>query len=111
MNSSLIQMEIEKKNQTSPYFTPPNWVMNLKTDMNVFPYTRYFRGKQNSYTPFIFDREAGYSPICYQIKNKTTSNQNLITANVCFQMPCSTILPCQNNSFQTNQNQCVYYTP
>jgi len=111
-NVSMIQHEIQQKIKCpQPYFPPSYSVSRVHTDMNVFPYTRYFRGRQNSMSPYIFDREAGYSPICEQTTTKKTNNQSLLLADVCFQMPCSTRLPCQKGTFQSNVNQCVYCSP
>lgn len=111
MNFQLIQNEILKKNNFTPYYPQNNFVLNIGTDMNVFPYTRFFRGKQNELNPSFFSREAGYSPLCYETKKSNVTNQNLLLANTCFQMPCSTILPCQYKTFQSNTNQCVFYSP
>jgi len=111
MNSFYIQQEIEKKKMMKPYCPINNIVYQIQTDMNVFPYTRYFRGRQDSDSPFFFEREAGYSPICNSISYQDKTNQNLLLANTCFQMPCSTILPCRSNSFQPNLNFCVYTSP
>jgi hypothetical protein len=111
MNSDFLKHEIEKKNNFIPYHLQNNFVKNIKTDMNIFPYNRYFRGKQNSDSPHFFDRQAGYSKICNQTSQSKLSNQNLILADCCFQMPCTTILPCSKNTYQPNVNQCVFYCP
>lgn len=110
----IIQIEIEKKKMSKPYFPDPDLIYQIKTDVNEWPYRRYFRGKKDSYTPHIWEREAGYSTVLTTINTNNKVNETLVGATCCFQLPCSTILPCKNNSqnqYLPNTNQCVFTSP
>jgi len=103
----IIQKEIKKKNSFTPYFPDPNLLFNIKTDINQFPYPRFFRGKINSSIPHFWDREAGYSPIINNNSTPLYSSSLLIAPkDANFQPPCSTILP----SFINNSDK-VYISP
>jgi hypothetical protein len=114
MNQKIIESEIQRKISPNPYFPNPNLIYKIKTDMDTFPYQRFFRGKRTDYYPNIWDREAGYSPINTTITTANPVNESLILAkDACFQMPCSTILPCKADSscYQCNKKQCVFISP
>ena len=56
-NNKIIKHHIEMKNKPEPYKVDPKLL--TVTDMNVFPYNRFFRGKYYSDKPIVFNREAG----------------------------------------------------
>lgn len=65
------------------------------TDMDVFPYPRFYRNNYNSEKCFTFEREAGWKPRrddCYQIASGI--KRELFYPNNCFQAPPSTQYPC-----------------
>lgn len=69
---------------------------NTMTDMDVFPYPRYFRGSYLSETPIVMDREAGWRPVenkCYSINLPEPDIRNEYP-NHCFQTATSTVYPC-----------------
>ena len=59
--SDFIKKQIERKNNYNiPYYATKNSVTKTMTDMDHFPYTRYFRGVYNESNPVVMDREAGF---------------------------------------------------
>ena len=107
LNQEYVQKNIQLKNSFTPYHQFGNQIKNVVTDVDHFPYTRFYRGVYNMNTPVIWEREAGYkrlnnngydfTPI-YSIQKPTYS----------FQVPCSTILPSDftepNNVSMKNRN-------
>lgn len=68
---------------------------NIKTDMDVFPYPRHYRGIPESETPVVMDREAGWTPRhdnCYKVP--ITVESTSYYPNHCFQGAPSTVYPC-----------------
>ena len=57
-----IQQMIFDKNQFEPYFVNGKNIKMVLTDMDHFPYRRWFRGVYNDYEPVIHSRFAGYRP-------------------------------------------------
>ena len=83
---------IELKQQSSPYLSSG---INLPiTDVDSFPYTRFYRGDYKSSLPAVFDRQAGWKPRCdgkyVPIKEPTT----ILYPNHCFQSAVTTVYPC-----------------
>lgn len=94
-NKFIVKNEIIKKIGNCPYIPNLNITREIKTDMDHFPYTRWYRGVYNSDKPIIMDREAGWQ-IIDNDKYITLSNEKDEKPNHCFQAPCSTIYPCFN---------------
>ena len=95
---NFVQAQITAKNSYNPYYARANMVSNATTDMDVFPYPRFYRGKPTDPNPNVMEREAGFR-VRYQAGytpqiNLTDPNK----PNVCFQPACSTIFPCIGNS-------------
>jgi len=114
-NIPLVQSFI--KNYVVNNVLPPQDNLYLvKTDINEFPYPRFFRGSASSTSPIFWEREAGYCPIVSPIKDTPIYDlgQNEYISP-CFQLPCSTILPCKASNkkryFEQNTNQCIYHSP
>ena len=94
---------INKKNTTRPYMASGNVVSNVITDMDHWPYTRYFRGVYYFPDPIIMEREAGFRPRednCYNLNIPMTE---VPENNLCFQSACSTIFPCNPSRFADKQ--------
>lgn len=92
-----IQKYIQEKIKQTPIGpTPASYLRPIVTDMDVFPYNRFFRGIADCSTPRVFDREAGHRPwrndLYYGTSTPTPPSAE--TRGHCFQIPCSTILPC-----------------
>jgi hypothetical protein len=56
-NNKIIKHHIHMKINPEPYRVDTNKLTT--TDMNIFPYTRFFRGKYYLDKPQVFNREAG----------------------------------------------------
>ena len=113
-NQKTIQREISNKiNSRGAYYPPPQSIFEVKTDVNVFPYQRFWRGNRFDYNPRVWDREAGYSPLITTIATDNDVNMALQGLDTCFQLPCSTILPCRpnDNNYQPNTRSKVYISP
>lgn len=108
-----IQKQIQESIQSSSgYFPPSEEIYKVQTDINVWPYNRYFRGSPSSDEPIIWEREAGYQEILPQkpIQSILTFQKEPYPTT-CFQIPCSTTLPCQSNNFQPSRKSCIYISP
>ncbi len=84
---------IYKLNYNNPYYGGINPASSIVTDMDNFPYNRYFRGRHNCSNPIVFEREAGFRPLetkCY----RTRCNITHVKPNYCFQFAPSTTIPC-----------------
>ena len=96
-----------------PYYCPSNVFRSVQTDINEFPYQRYYRGKPDVYYPIVWEREAGYQRIKSSPSCQPRPGPETDLTNLCFQIPCSTVLPCnpQTKAVLSNQNNCVYISP
>ncbi len=93
-NLNNIRSFILKKKSSLPYLSTLEDAKTVITDMDHFPYTRFYRGSYLSSMPSVFEREAGWRPIhnkCYSIN---LPKPIAPYPNHCFQMPCSTEMPC-----------------
>ena len=94
MNIQNLSNQINHKLSSTPYYGTSNDTSKTLTDMDNFPYTRFYRGVYNSTMPIVIEREAGWRPIyknCY-IPNKC---ENPIEyPNHCFESACSVVYPC-----------------
>ena len=93
-NDSFMKTSIQRKmNYDVPFFATESSVTKTQTDFDSFPYTKWYRGIAGSSEPIIIDRKAGFRPRtdeCYETK---TCPEN-VQSDLCFQFPCSTVLPC-----------------
>ena len=99
-NRALIQQQIEYKNRLSIPYTP--YASNLRhvhSDVDHFPYTRFYRGQFNDTRPHIWDREAGYHRLqdgAYDAHLLYVQNPHQSPT----QIPCTTVLrkhmPCRD---------------
>ncbi len=88
-----VRSMINRKNGSVPFYSNGEDVKMSITDYDHFPYTRYFRGVPESSRPIVAEREAGWRPrqnTCYTVNTKVEKKP----VNYCFQVPCSTTLPC-----------------
>lgn len=84
----------QKLDYSSPYYGRDNTVRGMVTDMDHFPYTRYFRGVYDSEYPKVMDREAGWrvrQDGCYK---GLLGFKAPLYPNFCYEAPCSTVYPC-----------------
>ena len=92
-NIKFVRNQISDKNGDTPHFGTINNATSVVTDMDHFPYTRFYRGVYNSPNPIVFEREAGWRPQrndCYNTK----CNAKSVYPDHCFEAPCSTVYPC-----------------
>lgn len=93
LNNSInfVKTQIQQKNSSSPYLANTDMIQSVYTDMNTFPYHRFYRGNSRP-NPTIFNREAGYH-YREEHKNNITPYNSLSelkkdiqqhTPNVCF---------------------------
>lgn len=113
-NRRIISGYIQAKLHT-PGIVPANYLSSITTDMDHFPYSRYYRGMTTCEKPRVFDREAGrrqwrVEPIDVESLKKMAQPRDF---QGCFQIPCSTILPCvvQETTFKRPMNICVNVPP
>lgn len=96
-NKLFISQEIEKKKSYTPILATSTLLYKTKTDMDQFPYQRFFRGKMYSDKPHIHEREAGFRLLDTKGYQQSCSTPTYIEPpySTCFQNPCSTVLPCR----------------
>jgi len=86
--------QIKNKLSYNPYYGTSNDTQQTVTDMDHFPYTRFFRGDFESDRPIVFEREAGWR----YTENNCYKNQDPIKPlnhkNICYESACSTVYPC-----------------
>jgi len=90
--SAFIRDQIAMKQGTRPYYGTAT--QQVVTDMDHFPYTRYFRGRYESSQPIVFDREAGWRPVNDACYKGSCDARPLPYPTHCFEAPCSTVYPC-----------------
>lgn len=94
-----------KLNYNVPYYATQESAQSILTDMDHFPYKRYFRGKYNEDNPILFEREAGFRPRrdkCYM----HLSIPQPFKPNYCWEYPCSTVLPCKDDKKVVPEKNC-----
>lgn len=93
MNTYINNLKV-LKNGSVPFYASAT--SNL-TDMDVFPYNRFFRGIPESDVPVIHNRMAGWKPRhdkCYNIPKVVDANSSDYYPNHCYQSAPSTTYPC-----------------
>jgi hypothetical protein len=111
-NIASVRKQIHEKNGCDPYYGTVNDAVSVVTDMDHFPYTRFFRGVYKSTYPVVMERESGWRPqrnSCYSVNN---CNQKAPYPNHCFQTACSTVYPCYSQSDSEStlvkiNNECI----
>lgn len=92
-NIEYVRRQIEAKKSHKPYIGTIEDTLNIVTDMDHNPYTRFYRGIYNSHDPVVFEREAGWRAVknnCYRV----ACNQKQSYPNHCWESACSTTYPC-----------------
>lgn len=90
-NRNFVSVMCENKKNYQPYFSSGPSTM---TDVDVFPYTRNFRGRFDVEKAIVLDREAGWREMrtnCYKPVDK---HDIKYYPNHCFQGAPSTTYPC-----------------
>lgn len=119
-NVASVRKQISEKNGSNPFYGTRNGVESVITDMDHFPYTRFFRGIYKSTEPVVVERESGWRPhraTCYSINYCKDKDPY---PNHCFETACSTVYPCYPKIIkrhsdreelldQLNNNSIVHY--
>lgn len=109
--SSPLQAQIAQKVQYGKAFYANNLDVGYTvTDMDHFPYTRFYRGEYQSPEPVIFNREAGYrfvSQRCYDTQPEFATPY----PNYCYESACSTIYPCVPGQLIADTRAWVWRSP
>ena len=115
LNVDFVRQQILHKNSNTPYFALDSTVTNVVTDMDHFPYSRWYRGVYDFSEPIVAEREAGFRKLendAYKprIPIKPEKNRPL-----CFQAPCSTVYPCfaddKNSKKHCMNDNCITFSP
>lgn len=93
-NIELLRTQISKKISSVPYFATNNLARGVITDMDHHPYSRWFRGVYYNPEPIVMEREAGWRPLENNCYNLIIPPQKEIAPEHCFEVPCTTTLPC-----------------
>ena len=89
-----VRKQIISKINYLPHVGTLNGASSVLTDMDHFPYTRFYRGVPSSSQPVMFEREAGWRPqreSCYKLHKIQEQDPY---PNHCFESACSTVYPC-----------------
>lgn len=112
VNERKIQEQIHQKmDLNSAYYCPSTIYRDIRTDVSEFPYRRFFRGKADATYPSIYGRDAGYSPIENSPAFATRPPAETGLTDLCFQLPCSTILPCHGSHYLPSTKDCIFLSP
>lgn len=92
MTTTPLQDLLRQKQQFEPMRVYPNDVKEVPTEVNHFPYMKFYRGQYLETVPHIFNRDAGYAKPT-QLQYFIPPAVGIQEREVAFQIPCSTILP------------------
>ena len=110
-NVDHVRQQLISQNQGRRPFAPSDLaITRVITDQDTFPYPRFFRGIAASAKPVIFEREAGWRPREDSCYNPTFEFQ-IERPNYCWQIPCSTTLPCNQIEVAAQNDGCVIISP
>lgn len=93
-NVTNVREMIALKQSNMPYYATSRSATNAITDMDHFPYSRFYRGVPEYPQPVVMEREAGWRPVydnCYKINKPYEASSY---PNHCFEAACSTVYPC-----------------
>lgn len=93
-NVEAVRAQIDRKLKSKPYYANEMSVTETVTDIDHFPYTRFFRGVAPYPDPIIFEREAGWRlrrDNCYRLSKHVSDTPK---PNNCWETACSTVYPC-----------------
>lgn len=95
------KMQQKASSDAPPYIGLNTDFLELSpTDMDHFPYQRFYRGQATSLLPIVLEREAGFHirptvpPTYYPLVAGSSVYAPDAASLYCFQYPCGTIFPC-----------------
>lgn len=101
-NIAIVRDQIAKKLRPEPFYASTAAAGGVLTDMDHFPYRRFFRGETALSSPVFMERQAGWRPVrnqCYQ----QFVEQRVCPVEYCWQQPCTTVRPCTPKGVDRNQ--------
>jgi hypothetical protein len=104
-NVEAVRRMIEMKKGGKPFYANSESVTGILTDMDSFPYTRFWRGVPYFPDPIAMEREGGWRmrrDKCYEINVPVL---NRPPPNNCFETACSTVFPCYPKSVSRFSDQ------
>jgi len=107
-NLNYIKNRIVTKKKLYPYLARKEEILNVITDMDHTPYSRFFRGSYKCSEPIIFEREAGWRPL----KNELYEDIRFYKeepVNICFEYPCTTTLRCLDKKEKNEPEICDHF--
>ena len=94
-NVEAVRSMIQKKQSSCPFYANMDSATQVITDIDHFPYTRFYRGVSYYPEPIVFEREAGWRNIknnCYGLNKPCKPSPY---PEHCFEAACSTVYPCR----------------
>lgn len=105
LNIDSVRKQIQLKQSDKPFYGNANMATSVVTDMDNFPYNRFFRGVYNSSDPVVFEREAGWRPVQNNCYSTNIIKQKEPYPNHCWESSCSTVYPCYPEYVDRYQNR------
>lgn len=93
-NVSSVRDQIHLKQGCQPFFGTSTEAKKVVTDMDHFPYSRFFRGVYYSSDPVVFERESGWRAERDPCYGSAGCRRQDPYPNHCFESACSTVYPC-----------------
>ena len=93
-NVASVRHQINQKMKSKPFYGTITDSDSVITDMDHFPYTRFFRGVYHSPNPIVFEREAGWRPLRNSSYKAAACHVKPQPSGLCFENACSTVYPC-----------------
>ena len=115
LNSSTlanVQKGIAARKSSEPYMATSAAIMNVITDQDHFPYTRYYRGQPGATCPVVAERETGWrrqQDQCYNVNLPANAYPDSYPRH-CFQGPCSFVHPCYPELMKENPDPSLLAT-
>lgn len=97
-NVLAIKKQIFMKQGYTPYYGTVNSAESVITDMDHFPYARFYRGVYNSSNPIVMEREAGWRPSRPEYYQGKCCDTSLPYPKHCWETACSTVFPVYPNT-------------
>ena len=92
VNCELVHDMIEEKKRNLPFTVSNNIVSYIQTDMDNYPYNRFYRGVPYFYNPVIFEREAGFREVHNECYRPLPCPYPSLTPDVKFTSSCTAVL-------------------
>ena len=104
---TLDEQIVLKADPNSKFTATIDSIIPSQTDHDHFPYTRYYRGDYKKQDYKVTENNAGWQRLnneCYKSKSYAPITPN----DMCFQLPCNTVLPCNvvNSQDKKSKKNC-----